>query len=106
MLKYSSLNVGVVVSFLCAVFNRLFGARLFYVTLILLLLFVGAWYYLDGHNHENWALLAIALSGCVVGGGVNYHFPVGSPPAGVEKKCDPSSTGKQTDCPRPAEKAR
>ena len=23
-------------------------------------------------------LLAIALSGCVVAGGVNYHFPVGS----------------------------
>ncbi|MFL5072644.1 MAG: TRAP transporter large permease subunit [Xanthobacteraceae bacterium] len=57
-----TMSVGVVVSFLCAVFNRLFGARLFYVTLILLLLFVGAWYYLDGHNHENWALLAIALS--------------------------------------------
>src|SRR5215212_9731465 len=49
-----TMSVGVVVSFLCAVFNRLFGARLFYVTLILLLLFVGAWYYLDGHNHENW----------------------------------------------------
>jgi len=57
-----TMSVGVVVSFLCAVFNRLFGARLFYVTLILLLLFVGAWYYLDGHNHENWALLATALS--------------------------------------------
>ncbi|MFL5042767.1 MAG: TRAP transporter large permease subunit [Xanthobacteraceae bacterium] len=57
-----TMSVGVVVSFLCAVFNRLFGARLFYVTLILLLLFVGGWYYLDGHNHENWALLAIALS--------------------------------------------
>jgi len=57
-----TMSVGVVVSFLCALFNRLFGARLFYVTLILLLLFVGAWYYLDGHNHENWALLAIALS--------------------------------------------
>lgn len=51
-------------------------------------------------------LLAMALSGCVVAGGVNYHFPVGSPPATDEKKCDPSSTGKQTDCPRPADKAR
>ena len=50
-------------------------------------------------------LLAMALSGCVVAGGVNYHFPVGSPPAGTEKKCD-LSTGKQTDCPRPADKAR
>src|SRR5215211_2731862 len=57
-----TMSVGVVVSFLCALFNRLFGARLFYVTLILLLLFVAAWYYLDGHNHENWALLAISLS--------------------------------------------
>ena len=32
------------------------------VTAILLVVFIGAWYYLDGHNHENWALLAIALS--------------------------------------------
>jgi hypothetical protein len=51
-------------------------------------------------------LLAIALSGCVVAGGVNYHFPVGSPPAGTEKKCDLSSGGKQADCPPPADKAR
>ena len=51
-------------------------------------------------------LLAIALSGCVVAGGVNYHFPVGSPPAGTEKKCDPSSGGTSADCPRPAEKSR
>ena len=49
-------------------------------------------------------LLAIALSGCVVAGGVNYHFPVGSPPAD-EKKCDPSARGTQADCPRPADKA-
>jgi hypothetical protein len=51
-------------------------------------------------------LLAIALSGCVVAGGVNYHFPVGSPPAADEKKCDPSARGTQADCPRPADKAR
>ncbi len=50
--------------------------------------------------------LAIALSGCVVAGGVNYHFPVGPSSGADEKKCDPSSGGKQTDCPRPADKPR
>src|SRR5262245_127091 len=57
-----TMSVGVVVSFLCAVFNRLFGARLVHVTAILMLLFIGATYYLDTHNHENWALLSTALS--------------------------------------------
>jgi tripartite ATP-independent transporter DctM subunit len=57
-----TMSVGVVVSFLCAVFNRLFGARLVLLTLVLLLLFVGAWYWLATRNHENWALLAAALS--------------------------------------------
>ena len=51
-------------------------------------------------------LLSIALSGCVVAGGVNYHFPVGSPPGGTEKKCDPSSGDTKADCPRPADKVR
>jgi TRAP-type mannitol/chloroaromatic compound transport system permease large subunit len=57
-----AMSVGVVVSFLCAVFNHLLGARLFYVTAVLLALFVGAWYYLGTHDHENWALLLAALS--------------------------------------------
>jgi tripartite ATP-independent transporter DctM subunit len=57
-----TMSVGVLVSFLCAVFNHVFGARLIYVTAILVALFVGAWYYLNTHDHENWALLLVALS--------------------------------------------
>jgi TRAP-type mannitol/chloroaromatic compound transport system permease large subunit len=57
-----TMSIGVVVSFLCAVFNHVFGARFIYATVALMALFVGAWYYLDTHNHENWALLLAALS--------------------------------------------
>jgi TRAP-type mannitol/chloroaromatic compound transport system permease large subunit len=57
-----TMSVGVLVSFLSAVFHRLFGARRIYATVLLLALFAGAWYYLDNHNHENWALLMAALS--------------------------------------------
>ncbi len=46
-------------------------------------------------------LLTIALTGCVVGGGLNYHFP--SKPAPAEApKCEPGAK----DCDRPAERAR
>jgi tripartite ATP-independent transporter DctM subunit len=58
-----TMSLGVVVSFLCAVFNRVFGARYFYVTGLLLILLVAGWYYLGHHNHENWALLVAALAG-------------------------------------------
>ena len=57
-----TMSVGVVVSFLCSVFNRVFGARYFYATAILLIVFAAAWYYLDTHDHKNWALLLAALS--------------------------------------------
>src|SRR5215213_3597691 len=57
-----TMSIGVVIAFLCAVFNRVLGARYFYVTAILLAVFVGGWYYLNTHNHENWALLAAALT--------------------------------------------
>jgi len=57
-----TMSVGVVVSFLCAVFNRLFGARLFYVTFLLFVLFVASSFFLTTHNRENWALLMAALS--------------------------------------------
>src|SRR4029077_15999131 len=57
-----TMSIGVVVSFLCSVFNRVFGARYFYVTAILVVLFGAAWYYLNTHNHENWALLSAALA--------------------------------------------
>jgi TRAP-type mannitol/chloroaromatic compound transport system permease large subunit len=56
-----TMSVGVVVCFLCAVFNHLFGARYIHVTIGLMALFVAAWYYLNTHNHENWALLMAAL---------------------------------------------
>jgi len=57
-----TMSIGVVIAFLCSVFNRLLGARYFYITAILLVVFVCGWYYLDTHNHENWALLAAALA--------------------------------------------
>jgi TRAP-type mannitol/chloroaromatic compound transport system permease large subunit len=57
-----TMSVGVVVSFLCAVFNRLFGTRYFYVSFVLFVALAGAWYYFNHHGHENWALLLAALS--------------------------------------------
>src|SRR5215213_2000818 len=57
-----TMSIGVVVSFLCSVFNRVFGTRYFYVTAILTAVFAAAWYYLNTHNHENWALLSAALT--------------------------------------------
>ena len=38
-----------------------FGARQFYIIAILFLAFVAAWYWLNTHNHENWAILLAAL---------------------------------------------
>jgi TRAP-type mannitol/chloroaromatic compound transport system permease large subunit len=57
-----TMSVGVVVSFLCAVFNRVFGARYFYLTALLFVAFAAAAYYCDTHNHENWGILLAALS--------------------------------------------
>jgi predicted small lipoprotein YifL len=48
-------------------------------------------------------LLAIPLAGCVVGGGLNYHFP-NKPSAPDEKKCNPAD--KSADCARPSDRAR
>src|SRR5712672_350963 len=45
-----TMSVGVVVCFLCAVFNYLFGARYIHVTIGLMALFAAAWYYLNTHN--------------------------------------------------------
>jgi tripartite ATP-independent transporter DctM subunit len=56
------MSLGVVVSFFCSIFNRVFGARQFYFIAILFLAFAAAWYWLDTHNHENWAILLAALS--------------------------------------------
>lgn len=57
-----TMSVGVIVSFLCAVFNRVFGTRYFYVSFVLFVGLAGAWYYFNHHGHENWALLLAALS--------------------------------------------
>ena len=57
-----TMSLAVLVSFLSAAFHHLFGARLIYVTVGLLALFVAAWHYLGTHDHANWALLLAALS--------------------------------------------
>src|SRR5438034_216589 len=57
-----TMSVGVVVSFLCAVFNRIFGAQYFYVIAILFAVFFGGAYWCDNNNHENWGILLSALA--------------------------------------------
>src|SRR5881396_1880750 len=44
------MSLGVVVSFFCSIFNRMFGARQFYVIALLAALFAAAWYFLNTHN--------------------------------------------------------
>jgi len=56
------MSVGVVVSFLCALFNRLFGAKHVVLTAGAVALFAALWYALKTTNHENWALLSEALA--------------------------------------------
>ena len=56
------MSVGVTVAFMCAVFNRLFGARYVMITALLTLAAVGSWYVLKNTNHENWALFAEAIA--------------------------------------------
>ena len=48
-------------------------------------------------------LLTVPLAGCVIAGGVNYHFP-NKPSPTEEKKCNPAD--KSADCARPAERTR
>jgi tripartite ATP-independent transporter DctM subunit len=57
-----TMSVGVVVSFLCSVFNRIFGAKYFYIIAILFAAFAAAAYWADTHNHENWGILLAALA--------------------------------------------
>lgn len=47
-------------------------------------------------------LLTAPLAGCVVAGGLNYHFP--NKPAAEEKKCNPAD--KSADCARAPERPR
>ncbi|MGE3149226.1 MAG: TRAP transporter large permease subunit [Pseudorhodoplanes sp.] len=57
-----TMSLGVTVCFLCALFNRLFGTRLFLVTLLFVVLFAGIWRYLAQNGHENWAIICAALT--------------------------------------------
>jgi len=57
-----TMSVGVVISFLCSVFNRLFGPRYVYVTALLFAIFLGGSYWCDTNNHENWGILLAALA--------------------------------------------
>jgi len=40
----------------------MFGARQFYVIALLFIVFVATWYWLDTHDHPNWAILLAALA--------------------------------------------
>lgn len=57
-----TMSIAVIVSFLCAVFNRVFGTRYFYISFVLFVVLAAAWYYFNHHDHGNWALLFAALS--------------------------------------------
>jgi tripartite ATP-independent transporter DctM subunit len=68
-----TMSVGVVVSFLCAVFNRLFGSRLVAITGLAILLLTGARYLLvNVYDFPTWALLAEAFTA-----GAFYAFVAG-----------------------------
>jgi TRAP-type mannitol/chloroaromatic compound transport system permease large subunit len=57
-----TMSIGVVVAFLCAVFNRVFGSRYVIITGIAVLVFAAAWYFLHQAEYANSALLAEALA--------------------------------------------
>jgi tripartite ATP-independent transporter DctM subunit len=58
-----TMSVAVVVSFLCAVFNRLFGAQRLIITALATALFVFGWYYFKSKGNQlGWALLFEALA--------------------------------------------
>jgi tripartite ATP-independent transporter DctM subunit len=56
------MSLGVVISFFCSIFNRMFGARQFYVIALLFAAFLAAWYWLSTHDHENWGIVLAALT--------------------------------------------
>ncbi len=57
-----TMSIGVTVSFLCAVFNRIFGTRYWYLSVICFVGLAAGWYYFNHHGHATWALLMAALS--------------------------------------------
>src|SRR6201747_1278250 len=57
-----TMSLGVVVSFLCAVFNRVLGTRYVFATAVIFLALGAGAYWCDTHNHENWGILLAALA--------------------------------------------
>ena len=57
-----TMSIGVLVSFLCAVFNAAFGAKRVVLTLLVTAGFVAAWWFLRGAGWPKTALLAEALA--------------------------------------------
>ncbi len=57
-----TMSIGVTVSFVCAVFNSVFGAKRVVLTLLVTIGFVAAWWFLKGAGWEKTALLAEALA--------------------------------------------
>jgi tripartite ATP-independent transporter DctM subunit len=57
-----TMSVGVVVSFLCAVFHRAFGAKRAPLTALVTLALAAGWYFLKNAGYGNWALLSEALA--------------------------------------------
>ncbi len=57
-----TMSVAVVVSFLCALMNKLFGAQRVLLSILATAVLIGAWWLLKGSGYPNWALLAEALA--------------------------------------------
>jgi tripartite ATP-independent transporter DctM subunit len=57
-----TMSVAVVVSFLCAVFNRLFGAKRVVITALVTLGFIAGWFFLKSNGWIRVALLSEALA--------------------------------------------
>jgi tripartite ATP-independent transporter DctM subunit len=57
-----TMSLGVVVCFLCSVFNRVFGTRYVYVTALLFVALAAGAYWCETHAHENWGILLAALA--------------------------------------------
>jgi tripartite ATP-independent transporter DctM subunit len=57
-----TMSLGVVVCFLCSVFNRVFGTRYLIATAALFAAFAAAAYWSETHEHQNWAILLAAFA--------------------------------------------
>ncbi|HET9902346.1 MAG TPA: TRAP transporter large permease subunit [Xanthobacteraceae bacterium] len=68
-----TMSIGVVVAFMAASFNRVFGSRRLAATALILLGLGAAWYWFNQNNYPNWALFAEAL-----GAGALYALVAGA----------------------------